>query len=687
MTQTLDHHVLTSYPDSLAEPAPEPAAPTPRDPSRRQRVAELIRSRRTSLLWFLPLFVVAAIVQFVNLAGSPQRIDDEGTYVAQAYAVDKLGALTHYTYWYDHPPLGWIQIGIWTSITDGFARYGTAVLAGREFMVVAALASSALLWMLARRLLMSRPAAAVAVAIFALSPLAVQFHRTVFLDNVATPWLLAAFVLVLAPRRQLLAFTAAAVCIAVAVLSKETYALFLPFLGWQMWRSAHHSLRRYTVSLAAAVVVLLGLSYVLLAVIKGELFPGMNRVSLLSGIGFQLSGRAASGSLFDPTSAARVTAGQWLQLDPVLAIVAPVAALAVLRSRRFWPVAGTLIFLLLFMLRPGYLPVPYVIGMLPFAALVIPAAAEVWIRRIRARSAETGASNRHRRLQLLVVAAVTAVAVVAAVPMWGGQLRGLLRADLDLPARQAETWVEQNVDHSYRLVVDDSMWVDFVRAGFPRNNVTWYYKVDTDPAVQALAPNGWRDYDYVISTNSMRTYPDGSPTVAQALGNAVEVASFGAGDKAVQVFRIHREGIDTVNRTTAQDNRAAMEAGAALAANRDLDVPLAARNLMTGGRVDARLLIVLPQVASLGKLGIGDFPALPGEQAEAMTRRSVLISTVAGRPLAGSPADAAAVTNLLNGQPSPYAPRSITMTDQGLLVTYTIDAPTGLLGQDTADAQ
>ncbi|WP_158277089.1 hypothetical protein [Serinibacter arcticus] len=33
----------------------------------------------------------------------PQFIDDEGTYTAQAYAVERLGELTHYTYWYDHP--------------------------------------------------------------------------------------------------------------------------------------------------------------------------------------------------------------------------------------------------------------------------------------------------------------------------------------------------------------------------------------------------------------------------------------------------------------------------------------------------------------------------------------------------------------------------------------------------------
>ncbi|HEY5822556.1 MAG TPA: hypothetical protein VIT20_11310 [Propionibacteriaceae bacterium] len=680
MTQTLDHQILTFPADLARVPGDTELLPTPTIPDEKphgagRRLVAWLRERRTSLLWFSPLFLVTAVVQFVNLTGSPQRVDDEGTYVAQAYAVGNLGSLTHYTYWYDHPPLGWIQIAAWTKLTDGFERYTSAVMAGREFMVVMALVSAALLWMLARRLDMSRPAAAAAVAIFGLSPLAVQFHRTVFLDNVATPWLIAAFVLVMAPRRQLLAFSAAAVCIAVAILSKETYALFLPFLAWQTWRSAHRGTRRYTVSLAAAIVVLLGLAYVLLSIIKGELFPGLNRVSLLSGIGFQLDGRAASGSLFDAASQARVTTGQWLQLDPVIAIVAPVAALAVLRSRRFWPVAGTLIFLLAFMLRPGYLPIPYVIGMIPFAALLIPAAVEVWIRRARATPSPSG-----RRLKLTAAVLAAVVATGAAAPVWGLQLRGLLLADLDQPMRQAESWVKTNVDRDYRVVVDDSMWVDLVRAGFPRDNVIWYYKVDTDPAVQALAPNGWQDYDYVISTNSMRTFPDGSPTVSEALRNSVEVAEFGTGDKAVEVFRVHREGAAAVTAATERDNQARIAAGTTLATNPELDLTTPVMDLMTGGRIDARILTTLPQAAALGTLTVVDAPAVFGEAAEVQQpRRQVLISALDGRSLADSVADSDRVAAVFTGQSYPYAPRSVERTPQGLLITYGTDIPAGLL--------
>lgn len=680
MTALLEGHrlersalVLPGEPDRLPRRGSSAGA-VAIDIGRRARLRSWIADSRLSLLWCSPLLVLTAVVQLVNLGGSPQRIDDEGTYVAQAYAVDRLGSLTHYTYWYDHPPLGWIQIAAWTKLTGGFARYDNAVLAGREFMVACAVVSAALLWMLGRRLGMSRPAAAAAVAIFALSPLAVQFHRTVFLDNVATPWLLAAFVLVLAPRRQLVAFAAAAVCFGIAVLSKETYALFFPFLAWQTWRSAFRGTRRYTVSLGAAIVVVLGLSYVLLSVVKGELVPAANRVSLLSGLDFQLSGRAVSGSLFDAASQARVTVGQWLQLDPVIAVVAPLAALAVLRSRRFWPIASSLVFLLLFMLRPGYLPVPYVIGMLPFAALLIPAAVEVWLRRAKATPAAAP-----RRLKATATVLVAVVTLAVAAPMWAVQLRGLLLADLDQPMRQAESWVEGNVGRNYRVVVDDSMWVDLVRAGFDRDDVIWYYKVDTDPAVQALAPNGWRDYDYIVSTNSMRTFPDGSPTVSEALANSVQVASFGSGDKAVTVNRVHREGEQVLKQNQASDAQGRIDAGTALADNTALVLPESVRDLMTGGRIDARLLITLPQAAALGRLEVADAPPVAGEAAEVAPRRQALLSSLDGRSLAGSSADADRVRQLFDGQAEPYRPSAIEATPQGLLVTYAVDAPSGLL--------
>src|SRR5437667_261399 len=75
-----------------------------------------------------------------------------------------------------------------------------------------------------------RWAAAAAVLLFAASPLAVPYHRMVLLDNLAVPWLLAAFGLALSPQRRLWAAAGSGLCFAAAVLSKETVLVLLPIL-------------------------------------------------------------------------------------------------------------------------------------------------------------------------------------------------------------------------------------------------------------------------------------------------------------------------------------------------------------------------------------------------------------------------------------------------------------------------
>ncbi len=53
----------------------------------------------------LIVFAAALVIGAWNVNGAPMYQDDEGTYVAQAVAVQN-GGLAPYTYWYDHPPFG-----------------------------------------------------------------------------------------------------------------------------------------------------------------------------------------------------------------------------------------------------------------------------------------------------------------------------------------------------------------------------------------------------------------------------------------------------------------------------------------------------------------------------------------------------------------------------------------------------
>lgn len=640
-------------------PAPitrhDPDTPVLR-PTHRLRLRRSWARRRHSLLYVVPLLALTAAVSRVGMFGSPQRIDDEGTYTAQAYAVERFGELAHYTYWYDHPPLGWIQIAGWTWLTGAFDRYDVAVMAGREAMVVAHVVAAGLLWLLARRLDLSRFAAAVAVLVFALSPLSVQFSRTVYLDNVALPWLLAAFVLALSRKRQLLAFAGSAVCFGVAVLSKETFLLALPFLAWVTWRSSDRETRRYTLSVAGALLTLVLATYALFALVKGEVVPGDDRVSLWEGITFQLFTRAESGSVLDTSTQSGQAVAVWFTLDPVLPVVGGLAALVALGSRRLRPFAVAFLALSAVVLKPGYLPVMYVIVLIPFAALLVAAVLDLGLRRGgRALTA------------LGVVAALVAGAV--AVPPWAVQLRGLFLADLDRPMREAQSWVADNVRPSERILVDDAVWVDLVRDGLPRQNVVWYYKADTDSDVVSLAPNGWQDYDYVLVTQALRRSAGSAPTVDQALENGTRTAVFGDGENRVEVVRVDPRGAAELGAATDRDQQGRAAAGAALVENPRLGVAPEQADLLRTGQVDARVVSLLAAAAGVRDLTVADLPAVFGEDGQ-LPRRSVVLDDVA---------DPEVLASSIEAQRGSFTAESVTVEGDRVRVVFPVQLPSDLL--------
>src|SRR5579863_3412542 len=111
------------------------------------RLEAWVRAHRTVLLALgVPLLLVIVATAW-NLQGWPGRVDeDEGTYVAEAWSMIYEHHLAPYTYWYDHPPLGWAQLAAYIWLTDGFARYSSSIEVGREFMLLVAVASAVLVY-------------------------------------------------------------------------------------------------------------------------------------------------------------------------------------------------------------------------------------------------------------------------------------------------------------------------------------------------------------------------------------------------------------------------------------------------------------------------------------------------------------------------------------------------------------
>lgn len=595
------------------------------------------------------VFVAASgVLVAVNMMAAPGRPIDEGILANRAWILDNGATLGRLTDWYDHPPLGWLQLSLWTSFTGAFER-ASAGVGGRELMVVAQLAGGALLWLLARRLGLNRAGAAVALTLFAVSPLAIHLHRQISLDNLATPWLVAAFVLACSPRRRLAAFAGSAACFAVAVLTNEVALVVLPALGWQMWRTSPASTRRYALTVAGSLFALLCGVYVVAAALQGQLVSGPGHSGLVNGVHFQFVEGASVGSVFDSDSPGREAITSWFDLDPVGLVVMLLAApLAYIVAPQLRPVAVAVALLVAFVVVGNVSP-SVAVGILPFGALLVAGVAQWGMHQTTAR---------------VILGAAVGVAVVAiAIPGWATEHRALLAEGSDAALHDAESWIVANVANESSLIVDDVMWVDLVEAGFDPEQVATYSALGTDPNLGPALAGTWRDYDVMVSTAALRSPTDPYPEARTALQRSIPLAEFGS-DQKVQVRSIVAEGPIPAANVHDHDPVAAASLGDALTRNPSITFATEALDALSAGEVDERLMTPLVALAVDHRFEVSSFPLDPAEASTGAPRRVVEVRVV-------SDAEANAMADMLRAQEAPYRPADIEVGPNGALtVTY-----------------
>jgi 4-amino-4-deoxy-L-arabinose transferase-like glycosyltransferase len=492
------------------------------------------------------LLAIVGVVLATNLSHWPANQFDEGTYVSNAWALQH-GKLAPYTYSYGHPPLVWLLIAGWTWVTGIFGHAGYSIDGARGFMIVVNLVSCSLLYTLARRLGIARAFAVGAVILFALSPLDILFHRAVLLDNPSIAWALAAFVLALTPQRRLWAFAASGACFAASVLCKETTLILLPALIVAAGQNSDRRTRRYCLTLFISMLFVIAASYPLYAALKGELLPGQRHVSLLGNTLVQLFTRKGTGSFFDPASQTHAIVTTWLRLDPWLLGAALALSPVALARGSTRAVAVAYLAQVVTVFRPGYLPNMYVIGLLPFAALIVAGSADAVWRRWRRITSRAGAW-----LVGGIIGAPALVVVAFVAGRWAQTDRVAMTARADTPTLAAQRWLVDHVDHQKRLIVGDEFWLYLVqhgfdhhavRGGFFSRTVVSYWPLDYDPAVKRQFPDAWRDFDYIVSTEAIRDTTKETPTAAAALVHSRVIVTFGAGTGRIEIRAITREAV------------------------------------------------------------------------------------------------------------------------------------------------
>jgi hypothetical protein len=492
-----------------------------------------------------------AIIAFVALAGTsvahaynmfnfPRYELDEGTYISNAWAITQ-GALSPYPYGYGHPPVGWIQIAGWIQLTGGFFTFGNALNSGRVLMLLYAVASALLVYLIVSRMTGSRVAGVLALVIFSFSPLSITYQRQIFLDNIATFWMLLSIYFLVISRSRLLYIVLAGIAFGICFLSKEVFLIALPGMIYAAWLYTTKFQRKFSLVAFIYAIIALCSTFVLLAVLKNELFPyawhlpwdNQPHLSILD----TFIGQAERGQEGGSFIASWV---DWVANDPFfIAISIAIPAFNLIYgwwNRKHLMLALLSICFWLLLIRGGQVLSFYIIPLIATTAINTGVALNTLL----------GWAGKLVRFDPVRV--VLLLIVLAVVLPYDLQETGFRFYQHPTSAQdEAMVWVRDHVPHNSFIVVNSYLYMDLRvpegagvgdGAPFPHAEVYWNVAYDPELYTQALEGN-WDRIDYIVADSEMlsdiETYGGPMNLIKTALEHSVLRADFRSDDHNLQI--------------------------------------------------------------------------------------------------------------------------------------------------------
>ena len=518
---------------------------------------------RPESVWITTVLLISALAHGVNMFEFPFYENDEGTYMAQAWSVTSLHQLSVYTYWYDHAPLGWLQLTAWTLWTGGFYTFGTSIDSGRVLMLLMHVGSTALVYAIARSITRSAVVAGVASLIFALSAYGIYFHRRVLLDNISTFWMLLSLALLVCGRLSLNRVWLSALTLGVSILSKELTIFLVPVLTYLVFIRSDKTNRWFAVVGWPLIVGSMFSLWFLMAGLKNELFEtgtwlgGLDEhVSLLGSLKFQAS-RGQDGGLFNMDSGIWAYARVWSQEDPFVVMGGTICAILSVLLIPWYRMVGVVglvtLSLWAFLARGGVVIEFYLVPLVPLLALNI--ALTSWavgtlMARFVLRAIRIGAMAT-TSIQLAWVGCCLALLV----PGYFSPFRGFTLGQVPFTVwthsqasgqNQATEWAQRNLMPDSFMVIDHYHWLELRQPpgdmrGAP--NVHWYWKVELDPDIRkGVFREDWHTVDYVIATPQLKHDRDqnGLDFIGAALDHSTLIARFDSGGWETEISRANK---------------------------------------------------------------------------------------------------------------------------------------------------
>ncbi len=455
-----------------------------------------------SYILFLIALLIAAVFHGYNMFSFPYFESDEGTYISQAWAIVEFGALSPYTYWYDHPPGGWIFIALWTLLfSDGFFAFGSSIETGRVFMLFLHVISAAFIFEIVRYFTGRALPAFAASFLFSISPLAIYFQRRVLIDNIMIFWFLAAIAILCFSYKnvRLRHYIFSGIFFGFAVLTKMTAVFFGPAILFFLWMHRSPVPQYFRVTIWMMVSGMIVSLFFLFAILSNEFFaptdPENGHVSFLGAVQFQ-AGR--DGGRFLSADSAFVSAVQdWFDKDPFFTVIAFIILASGFLTIPFF---RNVRFFLLSMVPYGLFLVSGSVNFNFYILPLIPIVVMAWT--IYLHNLFSFLSRRAYIFFFVLVIFATGYYY------WHYGERDHFVRDETRNQKDGVVWIKQNLPNDAAILIDNLAYVDLHdpryinEKTFP--NADWYYKISRDPEVGVEKYNlDWRNFDYVNLTHEM----------------------------------------------------------------------------------------------------------------------------------------------------------------------------------------
>ena len=414
-------------------------------------------------------------------------------------------------------------------------------------MLLFAVGCAWLIYRIAHHLQLNFIACLFAMFIFALSPLAISFQREVLLDNFATFWFLLALYLVLVGKSRLFYTILAAICFGFALLSKEVLIVFFPVMVYVVWHYTARFQRTFLLVSFCGTVVAVTSTFILMAVLKGELFPyewhlPWDTHPHLSLIGTYLEQAVRGqneGSIPDSWTT-------WVTGDPLLiflGIAAPVFNLILgwwNRKRLFLALFAITFWALL--LRGGVIFPFYIIPLVPLIALNTASALDTIMRWI-------GRGVRFEQLSAILTLTPLLVNLIYYDVHQSLNQTNIFTLRPTVVQTEALTWIRDYVPRRSVIVINNILYTDLhepggdgVGDGAVYPYAESYWNVALDPAIHdALLESNWDRIDYIILDPEMLyqiQHEAGMDLLKTALAHSVLRVDFKGDNDYTQIYQI-----------------------------------------------------------------------------------------------------------------------------------------------------